>query len=841
MSTTELSPASTAVDAESSLTAEHEWRPHELAALMLKVAAFAVPVIASIVWTIIVGNLLPEPSGFAGHVLWWFIVAGGALVVALLLERFARRLLPMAVLLKLALVFPETAPSRFAMALRANSTRQLKRRIESGVVNEDSTPQSAATALLELSAALSVHDRMTRGHAERVRAYSVMIGQQLELERDDLQKLQWSALLHDVGKLDVSAEILNKPAAPDAEELKSLRAHPERGAEFMEPLEEWLGGWALAASQHHERFDGGGYPSGLSEDEISLSARIVAVADAYDVMTSTRSYKTAMDPQVARTELLQCSSTQFDPDVVRAFLSVPISELRRPFQAALGAGLLASVAQIVDLRTIATGGAAVAGAVGATLVGGSEPPAAIAFSEATPTTIEVMEDSPIDIPLSTSIEADSYSLDSVDGPATASIDNDILRLEPKANESGTVTVVVTACNEDACDTTSIVAEVISVNDPPAAGADEATTSATMASISIPVLANDTDVDDPDLLIRSAEVATGAGKVSVIESGQQLLFTPDPGSIGPWTIEYVVTDTGDGFDRGVVTILDGDLAPEARDDTASVVGGESILIDVRANDEDDGGPDNLDIVHVEIVDPPESLATIEVDLSGQLLFSSTPESDVVIVEYTVRDRMLRESSARVLIAVTPPVPVAVDDQASTKEDTPVTVSVLDNDGPALLDLSTVDMRIVSSSSGLVEVAGGEITYTPPPNASGTAAIVYEICSAEATCDQASLTIVVEPVSDPSPFAAEGQIVLPSNAGPQLVPWVVVSSGQTTVEPGTTFSISTDRPNLFSVAPAISPNGGLTFTPAPGASGTANSTVTVIDSNGRRLYRLDIHIR
>ena len=842
MTTTHPTPSAPSVSDETQDATS--WRQHRRTALALKVAAFVVPVVASLAWSIVLARLLSTPTALGGHIIWWIIVAGGAFLVALLVERIARRLLPMAMLLHLALVFPDTAPSRFTMALRSNSTRQLKRRIEEGVVDENSTPQEAAVALLELSASLSVHDRMTRGHAERVRAYSVMIGEQLELEEDDLQKLHWSALLHDVGKLDVSSAILNKPGRPDDEELKSLRAHPARGGEYITPLEDWLGEWTLAASQHHERHDGEGYPLQLAGDEISLSARIVSVADAYDVMTSTRSYKTAMDPQKARAELLNCSGSQFDPEIVRAFLSVPISELRRPFQAAMGAGALASLTQLVDFRTLATGTTAVLGAVAASAVGGQEPPPqppAIAFVEDVPAQVELIEDSPLEIPLDTTTEADTFTLDSVDGPATASISEQVLTIVPNDNESGAVTVVLTACSEDSCDTKTITANVIAVNDPPSAVADSAETTALEASISIPVLENDTDVENADLFVQSTELSQGDGDVLIVGGGRELLFTPAPGSVGPWTIEYVVTDGVDGFDRGEVTITDGDLAPTATDDIATVRAGEVVVIDVRSNDTDDGGNDNLNVVSAVIVDPVDSSSTVEVSADANIVFTAGPQASVVIVEYVVSDQRLRESTARVAVTVTALAPDAVDDEATTPEDTPVTVSVLDNDGPAELDLSTASMRIVSQSSGTVDLSNGEITYTPPANAVGQASVIYELCSTADLCDQARLLITVTPVQDVSPFAAEGQIVLPASAGPQLIPWTIVSSGNSSIRPGTTFTISTDQPGLFASPPAISSAGVLTFTPQSGASGTAESTVTVRDSAGQRQYLLEIIVR
>ena len=817
---------------------ENAWRKRSFGAFIVKAIAFLVPLAVSVAYAIFAGRQLAEPVGLGGHVVWWLIVLGGAIAVAMLVERLARRLLPMAMLLKLSLVFPETAPSRFGMALRANSTRQLKRRIEAGVIDENATPHEAATALLELTAALGVHDRMTRGHAERVRAYAMMIGEQLDLPEDDLQMLQWGALLHDVGKLDVDSNILNKPGAPDAAELASLRAHPDQGRKYVAPLVDWLGEWSLPVSQHHERYDGKGYPEGLEGEDISLAARIVSVADSFDVMTSTRSYKVAMEPQDARAELHQNSHTQFDPHVVRAFLSVPVSELRRPFQAALGAGVVASIAQRIDARMIGTAAIAAAGALASIAPGTMDIPSAIAFSDNTPDVVEIVEDRPLEIPLRTTVVADSYSVDSVDGPATATIDQDILTIKPMAEESGTVTVVITACSGSTCDSTAIVAEIIALNDPPAAGADEATIGATQDSISIPVLANDTDVDDTDLFVRSAELTIGNGVVTVTSNGQEILFTPEPGSIGPWMIEYVVADNDDGFDSGTVTILDGDLAPEAVDDRATVIAGQTITIDVRANDLDDGGASRLEVVEANIVSPEGTQTSVAIDDDQNLVFVAGPDIEVVIVEYTVRDRMVRNSSARVLLAVTPPIPVAVDDATTIEQDSSATVDVLANDGPAILDLSTVTLRVVSSSEGAVSTDGRNITYTPPENSSGEAAVTYEICAAEDRCDTATLSITVNAAV--SPFAAEGQIVLPADAGPQLIPWVVVSSGGTTVEPGTNFAISTDRPGLFTVRPSISQSGTLTFTPAPTASGTARTIITVTDSSGTRRYQLSIII-
>ncbi len=187
----------------------------------------------------------------------------------------------------------------------------------------------AALRVVELATALRLHDRRTRGHCERVRVYADMIGREMALSKQEREKLHWAALLHDVGKLEVPADILNKKGKPSAEEWEILRGHPDAGRSIIAPLLDWLGPWAAAAWEHHEYWDGRGYPRGLQGGEITLSGRIVAVADAFEVMTATRSYKKPMTPGAARRELTRCAGTQFDPAVVRALLSLSIGRLNR--------------------------------------------------------------------------------------------------------------------------------------------------------------------------------------------------------------------------------------------------------------------------------------------------------------------------------------------------------------------------------------------------------------------------------------------------------------------------------------------------------------------------------
>ena len=144
---------------------------------------------------------------------------------------------------------------------------------------------------------------------------------------EDRDKLNWAALLHDVGKLHVPAEILNKAGPLSPSEREVVERHPDLGAQLIGPLAGWLGPWARGVQEHHERWDGTGYPRGLAGEAISLGARIISVADAFDVMTALRSYKAPMSVAAAKRELTRWAGRQFDPTVVRAMLSVSLGRL----------------------------------------------------------------------------------------------------------------------------------------------------------------------------------------------------------------------------------------------------------------------------------------------------------------------------------------------------------------------------------------------------------------------------------------------------------------------------------------------------------------------------------
>jgi HD-GYP domain-containing protein (c-di-GMP phosphodiesterase class II) len=325
------------------------WRSRAGLARLVRVGVRVVPVLASLAVVALVTRDLPDAVPADPLLARWAVLAAMAAVVVLVVERATRRLLPLAGLLELELAFPGEPPSRLALVLGQGTEperRERAARVLRDGLGDD--PGAAARTALDLVAALDVHDRRVPGHAHRVRAYAQLIAEQLGLDAEERDRLAWAALLHDVGKLDVPAAILSTERGI-TEEWEAVRRHPETGAQLVAPLATWLGESWRAVREHHERMDGHGYPDGLPGPRITRAARIVAVADAYDVMTALRTYATPRSAQEARAELTRLAGPQFDPEVVRALLAVP----RRRVRAVAGA--LAWLAGLAAFRSAPPG------------------------------------------------------------------------------------------------------------------------------------------------------------------------------------------------------------------------------------------------------------------------------------------------------------------------------------------------------------------------------------------------------------------------------------------------------------------------------------------------------
>ncbi len=177
---------------------------------------------------------------------------------------------------------------------------------------------------IALATAIDARDKYTHGHSERVSHYSLVIVKEMidqgaiEFDREFMETVQLSALLHDVGKIGIRDQILNKPARLSAEEFEIMKTHVTIGAAIVKPVK-GLTHLEDGILCHHERYDGLGYPSGLKGEDIPIVGRIVNVADSYDTITTARSYKPALAAPEAFEELQRCAGTQFDPKIVEFF------------------------------------------------------------------------------------------------------------------------------------------------------------------------------------------------------------------------------------------------------------------------------------------------------------------------------------------------------------------------------------------------------------------------------------------------------------------------------------------------------------------------------------------
>jgi len=172
-----------------------------------------------------------------------------------------------------------------------------------------------------LAAALDAKDSYTHGHSRRVTGLALALAREIGMNENEINTLKHAALLHDIGKIGIAESILQKPSSLTNDEFNCIKNHPITGARILESVE-FLKSVCLQIKHHHERFDGKGYPDNLKGDQIPLGSKIIALADTYDAMTSTRPYRKGLSHEVALEEIKRCAGSQFDPEIVGIFIKI---------------------------------------------------------------------------------------------------------------------------------------------------------------------------------------------------------------------------------------------------------------------------------------------------------------------------------------------------------------------------------------------------------------------------------------------------------------------------------------------------------------------------------------
>jgi ribonuclease P protein subunit RPR2 len=203
---------------------------------------------------------------------------------------------------------------RYAADLRETFKEERSRREE--------LRRSYMATVRALSNAVEARDAYTSKHAERVAAYGLEIARALGITLSDTEEIEFGFLLHDIGKVAIADAIIYKPGSLTEKERALMEQHPVIGAEIVRGIE-FLGAAAEVVRSHHERWDGHGYPDGLRGDEIPLAARVFAVADVFDALTTERPYRRASPLASARRTIMEEAGNHFDPRVVEAFNSIP--------------------------------------------------------------------------------------------------------------------------------------------------------------------------------------------------------------------------------------------------------------------------------------------------------------------------------------------------------------------------------------------------------------------------------------------------------------------------------------------------------------------------------------
>lgn len=683
------------------------------------------------------------PEGALEVIGWWLTLVTASSAVAWLVDRVVRRLMPLTAMLSMTLLFPDRAPSRFKVALRNSDLGELRRRVQSAEENGGTDRDEVAGLMLSLVGALNRFDRKLRGHGERTRAYTDMLAEEMKIPAEGRDKLRWAALLHDIGKIDLPAEILAKDGPLDESERAIVRRHPLTGMRVAAPLVPWLGEWSRAIEHHHEWWDGSGYPRGLKGEEIALGARIVAVADAFDVMTAGRSYQPARSPAAARKEIAQMAGRQFDPAVARALMNVSLGRLRWMIGPVTWMGQIPFFLDRLgrDLVTVTSAAALTAATIVSSIpYPSSDVGEALAMADPAPTVVTSVPDT------RPGTGSPLAPLGGAGGPGTSDTTTDstttttTATTEPSGDDPSPPpgAELEEPGNPTTTTTTPTTTPPTTTAPAPSSHDDVASTEEEQA-VTIDVVAN----DSAGMVLRSLTSSPSSGDASI--SSGKVRYVPQRDFNGTDTFDYQACDDAGRCDGATVAVRVTPVndPPAARDDSASTQARQSVTIAVLDNDRDVDG-DALEVGSV------GSAGGGRVSTDGTRVTYSPDSGFDGTDTFTYRacDPAGACDSATVTVTVeaVPRPPNAVNDTASYHPGgKDGSVNVLTNDThPDGLALQSVTIVTPPARGEILSVNGGTVTYRMDNQGKPVDdSFVYRVCDSRGLCDTATVTLVKGP--------------------------------------------------------------------------------------------------
>ena len=646
-----------------------------------------------------------------------------------------------------------------------------------------------------------------------MRAYTKLIAEELDLSAAEIDRLQWAGLAHDVGKLFVPTEILTKPGRLTDDEYELVKTHTVEGARLVEPLRGWLGDALDGVREHHERWDGRGYPDGLEGTEISLAGRIVAVADVFDVITSVRSYKKASAVATAREELVRCSGTQFDPKAVRAFLNIGLGRLR------LLVGPLSWLAQLPVVGRVPLGAAASAAAG----------PAVATFATAAALVAGGFFSSTTEPALAA--EAASATVDAAVPVASPAVTNPVLVTTTILPVTGTTVPVRQPPPETIPQAVvTVVPSTVPVTTRPAAPPTRPPTSVlpmpTIPAASPPAVTTTT--------APPAVTTTTAPPPVAPTTTAPPPVTPTTTAPPPVTTTTTTTPPPGTTTTTTTTTPPPAPAPTAVNDAASTDEDAAIVVDTLGNDLDPAGG-GLTIISV----GSHLLGSGSTDGSTITFTPTADRFGAAAISYSIRDSAGNTDSGSIAITITavddPPTLALLGDVTVDEDSGPASIPGWatagpgggpDESGQSLTVTVVPDDPALFLDPPTVDVATGTLTFNPEHDANGSTRLTVTVDDGTSTTSSTA-NLTINPIDD-IPVTAPDSYLTPVNApltvaAPGLLGNDYDPEGLTL---GTVASVQVGAKGTLTILT----DGSFAYIPLPLATGLDQFTYTVIDAGG-----------